>query len=174
MMKDNIMKLDQLHVVIKQCAEMAKKKAIEEKRHQASINDMYEDDKDRKPEFGANMIDTNQKSGQSNMGKTGQGDEPNSTLPKSNKKRVEIGEEDEDVGNGYPEDEDVSYETMTEDRLETDSRITEEQQEDAYKGLDVDEGNIINVVHVDKFQIEKQLPKNLMRARHKAREVIPY
>ena len=59
-MKDNIMKLDQLHVVIKQCAEMAKKKAIEEKRHQASINDMYEDDKDRKPEFGANMIDTNQ------------------------------------------------------------------------------------------------------------------
>jgi len=40
--------------------------------------------------------------------------------------------------------------------------------------MDIDEGNIINVVHVDKFQIEKQLPKNLLRARSKARENIPY
>ena len=89
------------------------------------------------------------------------------------KKKDEDREDEEDENEDYDE-ENVSYETVTEDKLETDSRVTENQQDDGYKDLDVDAGNIINVVNVDKFQIEKQLPKNLMRAKYKAKENIPY
>jgi len=54
-MKDNIMKLDQLHQVIKQCVDLQRKKQAEAKSS-AKVAPMYEQDKDRKTEFGAELL----------------------------------------------------------------------------------------------------------------------
>lgn len=49
------MKLDQLHQVIKQCVDLQRKKQAEAKSS-AKVAPMYEQDKDRKTEFGAELL----------------------------------------------------------------------------------------------------------------------